>query len=72
MLKKHIFANSNFNNASQQEQYLIYKFLQRTWMYEQAMINDLRALGLKSIQVNGNTTIEELKNRCLRQLEDWQ
>ena len=69
LLHDRIFANSNFDSASKEQRYLIYKFLQRTWMYNQAMQNDLRSLGSKSIQINCNMTTEELKDRCLEKLK---
>ncbi|MEM7594831.1 MAG: 2-phosphoglycerate kinase [Cyanobacteria bacterium P01_A01_bin.83] len=69
LLANRIFDNSNFDNANKKERYLIYKFLQRTWLYNQAAINDLKTLGLKSIQVKCDMTVKELKDRCLWELE---
>ena len=65
LLKKRIYTNSNFDSAGKQERYLIYKFLQRTWMYETAMVNNLKRLGLEQNLVNCNLTIEELIDKCL-------
>ena len=63
LLKNRIFANSNFYHAEKEQQYLIYKFLQRTWLYNQAMINDLKKLEFKWIQVNSKMTIDELSRQ---------
>ncbi len=52
LLKNRIYKNSNFAHVGKEEQYLIYKFLERTWLYNQAMLNDLRNLGFICIQVN--------------------
>ena len=68
LLEKRVFTNSNFDNASKKERYLIYKFLQRTWMYESAMVNDLKKLGLEQNLINCNLTIEQLVDRCLQEL----
>ena len=72
LLKNRIFANSNFYNASKEERYLIYKFLQRTWLYNRAMLNDLTSLGLEWIQVNCNITTEKLIDRTLWELKKQQ
>jgi|GEM_PF-6480791 len=68
LLENRIFANSNFNNASKEQRYLIYKFLQRTWLYNQAMENDLKKLKYKSIWVNSQMTTDKLRDLCFQEL----
>ena len=65
LLKKRILVNSNFDNASKQERYLICKFLQRTWMYEQAIVYELKRLGLEQNLLDCNLAIEQLVDKCL-------
>ena len=69
LLKKCIYANSNFDNASRQERYLIYKFFQRTWMYESAMVNDLKRWELEQNLVNCNLAIKQLVDKYLQKLD---
>ena len=68
LLENRIFASSNFNNASKEQRYLIYKFLQRTWLYNQAMINDLKKLKYKWIWVNPKMTTDKLRDLCCQKL----
>ena len=68
LFKNRIFANSNFNSASKEQRYLIYKFLQRTWLYNQAMANDLNKLEYTWIQINSKTMIDELIIQCCQVL----
>ena len=68
LLKSRIFANSNFYNVGKEQQHLIYKFLERTWLYNQAMINDLQRLEFKWIQINSNFEIEQLVSQCCQKL----
>ena len=66
LVKNRIYENSNFYHIGKEEQYLIHKFIERTWLYNQAMLNELKNLDYICIQVNSKTTIEELMNKCLR------
>jgi len=68
LFKNRIFANSNFYSAGEEQKYLIYKFLERTWLYNQVMINDLKKLKLKWIQVNPKMTTDELRDLCCQEL----
>lgn len=52
LLKNRIYQSSNFARVGKEEQYLIYKFLERTWLYNQAMLNESRNLGFTCIHVN--------------------
>ena len=68
LLKNRIFANSNFCSAGKEQQYLIYKFLERTWLYNRAMVNDLKKLKFKWIWINSKMVIDELRDRCCQEL----
>ena len=63
-LKNRVFVNSNFYSVGKAEQYLIYKFLQRTWFYNQLVINESKSLKFNYIDVHSQT-IDCLVNKCL-------
>ena len=46
ILRNRIYRSSNFDNVSQDEKYLIQKFLERTLIYNRRMREEIESLGL--------------------------
>ena len=67
-LKNRVFANSNFYSVGKAKQYLIYKFLERTWFYNQLVINESKSLKFNYINVDFQTT-DCLVNKCLKAID---
>ena len=67
-LKNRVVTNSNFDSVGKVEQYLIYKFLQRTLFYNQLVINESKSQGFDCMDINLQTT-DYLVDRCLKATE---
>jgi 2-phosphoglycerate kinase len=69
LFQSRIFAESNFDNVSKDQQYLIQKFLARTLLYDQLMRDEVERLGficidLESLSMAKSMT-DELAKKCL-------
>ena len=60
LLQNRIYRDSNFDNVSREEKYLIQKFLERTLIYNRRMREDIESLGLTLINVESAPTLKEL------------
>lgn len=65
LFRNRIFDESNFYNVGENEKHLIQKFLNRTLLYNQRMIEKIEALalGLICIDVESGTMLQELDIR---------
>ena len=68
-LQNRIYKDSNFYNVSQEDKYLIQKFLARTILYNRRIKKDLEDLKLEYIDVESVTTLDELVEKCLKQID---
>ena len=68
-LQKRIYRESNFYNVSQEDKYLIQKFLARTILYNRRIKKDLQDLKLEYIDVESVTSLDELVEKCLKQID---
>ena len=60
-----IFRESNFDRLDKDKQYLIQKFYDRTLLYNRRMQEEVKRLGLTSIDVD-SATVDELADRCIK------
>lgn len=65
LFRNRIYNQSNFDNVSEDERYLIQKFLNRTLFYNQRMMESVENLGFTYIDVESVSTLEELSNKCM-------
>jgi len=65
LFRNRIFKESNFDNVGEEEKYLIEKFLQRTLLYNQRMMELVENLGFMYIDVESTSNTDELLNRCI-------
>lgn len=70
--RSRILAESNFDNVSQNQQYLIQKFLARTLLYDQLMREEVERFGficvdLESLSMTKSMT-DELTKKCLESI----
>ncbi|MEM6401924.1 MAG: 2-phosphoglycerate kinase [Cyanobacteria bacterium P01_D01_bin.116] len=65
LFQNRILSESNFNYVGEDEKYLIEKFLQRTLLYNQRMMEEVDNLGFISIDVESVKTVEELLTKCI-------
>lgn len=68
-LQNRIYRESNFYHVSLKEKYLIQKFLARTTLYNRRIKKDLENLKLEYIDVESVTTLDELVEKCLKQID---
>ena len=68
-LRQRIYAESRFDEATDQEKALIEKFLARTLLYNQRMMEEVGRLGLTSINVAEATSLANLSKGCLASLQ---
>ena len=68
-LCQRIYSESQFDEATDQEKKLIQKFIDRTLLYNQRMIEEVRRLGLISINVEEVASLDNLSDRCLVSLQ---
>ena len=68
IVQNRIYKASNFYNVTQEEKYLIQKFLERTLIYDRRMREDIKSLELVQIDVEFPTS-KELIKKCLEQIE---
>jgi hypothetical protein len=66
--RSRILAESNFDNVSQDRQYLIQKFLARTLLYDKYMREKIERLGFISIDLESLSMADELANSLLEDL----
>ena len=60
LLRYRIYNQSNLDNVSEDEKYLIQKFLERTLLYNKRMMELVEQLGFVSIDVKSTSNTEEL------------
>ncbi len=65
LFRTRICALSRFEEASVREKKLIEKFLERTWRYNERMLEAIARLGLTSLDVELATSVEELCDAVL-------
>jgi 2-phosphoglycerate kinase len=63
--RSRILAESNFDNVSQDRQYLIQKFLARTLLYDRCMRDEIERLGFICVDVEFLSMTDELAKKCL-------
>ena len=64
-IQTRIYRESNFYNVDKDKQYLVQKFCARTLLYNKRMQEEVKRLGLTSINVD-SATVDELVDRCLK------
>ena len=64
-----IFSESNFYRVDEGKQYLIQKFLDRTLLYNRRIQEEVKRLGLISINVESTATVEKLADRCIKLID---
>ncbi len=60
LFQSRIYSESNFDRVSEDEKYLIQKFINRTLLYNKRMMESVEHLGFISIDVESITNAEEL------------
>ena len=68
LFRTRIYKESNFDNVGENEKYLIEKFLQRTLLYNQRMMELVRNLGFIYIDVESISNTEELSTKCMEMI----
>ena len=63
-LAQRIYTESRYAAKSPPEKVLIDKFLQRTWQYNDLMLEDVKWLGLASLVVDDASQLDELTGAC--------
>jgi 2-phosphoglycerate kinase len=66
--RSRILAESNFENVSQDQQYLIQKFLARTLLCDRCMRDEVKRLGFICVDVESLSMADELANSVLEDL----
>ncbi|WP_299408177.1 hypothetical protein [Acaryochloris sp. IP29b_bin.148] len=67
-LKQRIYSNSEYETKSSHERLLIDKFLERNNLFNEQIIETVHRLGLASLKVEDESTLDSLKNICLSSL----
>lgn len=62
-----IFNSSQFEKAEAQNKIMIRKFLERTLRYNEQMMKAVNLLGLRSLNVESTSSLDDLSNQCLEQ-----
>lgn len=70
LFRNRIYQESNFDNVGEDEKCLIEKFLQRTLLYNQRMIEKVENLGFIYIDVESTSTLDELSNKSMELIFD--
>jgi 2-phosphoglycerate kinase len=65
LLQKRIYNASQFGEATAREKMMIQKFLERTYRYNQHMMEAVNRLGLVSINIEAISSLDELSDICL-------
>ncbi len=68
LFQSRIYNESNFEETAGRDQKMIQKFLERTHLYNQRMLEAVKQFGLVSIDIETTSSLEELANRCLQEL----
>ena len=68
LFRNRIYKESNFDNVGEDEKYLIEKFLQRTLLYNQRMMELVRNLGFIYIDVESISNTDELSTKCMEMI----
>jgi hypothetical protein len=68
LLETRIKSSSKFDAVSPDEQVLIGKFMARTDRYNDLMMQAVRRLGLVSIAIEPDESIDDLMVRCMARL----
>jgi len=65
LFQRRMYQESQFEKATAEEMRLIQKFLKRTLLYNEQMMESINRLGLASIHVESTSSLDELANKCL-------
>lgn len=68
LFQTRIYNASQIENAADREKMMVQKFLGRTLVYNEQMMEAVNRLGLVSINVESASSLDELSNRCLELL----
>ncbi len=66
LLEERILKASRFAEASDREKMMIQKFMGRVHQYNEHMMDMVKRFGLRAIDVDATSAVEELSDRCLR------
>lgn len=69
LFEQRIYGSSKYETKSPREKKMIDKFLERTWLYNERMVRNVKRLGLAVIDVENAATVEELAEMSLSELE---
>ena len=69
LFEQRIYSSSKYETRSPHEKKMIDKFLERTWLYNEHMVQNVERLGLAIINVENAATVEELAGMSLSELE---
>lgn len=69
LLQTRIYRTSQFAEATGEEQLLIQKFLERTQLYNDYMLQAVARLRLVSVNVEAEPSLEVLSDLCLKRLQ---
>ena len=65
LFQTRIFRESNYDRLDKNKQYLVQKFCERTLLYNRRIQEEVKRLGLNSVDVD-SATVDELADRCLK------
>jgi 2-phosphoglycerate kinase len=65
LFQERIYASSQYKTLSSQEKFLVQKFLGRTILYNQRMMDTIAELGLMSLEVGETDSLDEVSDRVL-------
>jgi hypothetical protein len=68
LFQSRIYIESNFEETAGRDQKMVQKFLERTHLYNQRMLEAVEQFGLVSIDVETTSSLEELADWCLQEL----
>jgi 2-phosphoglycerate kinase len=68
--EQRIYSSSQYETKSPREKKMIDRFLERTWLYNERMMDTVRRLGLVSLDVENASDVNELTGKCLSELRE--
>lgn len=68
LFQNRIFSNSNFYNLGEDEKFLIQKFLNRTLLNNQRMMEEIKQLGFVSLNIESVSLAKQL-HKCVELIE---
>ena len=69
LFEQRIYSSSQYKTKSSREKRMIDQFLERTWLYNERMLNTVKRLDLVSIDVENASNVDELTDTCLAVLK---